>query len=69
MAENKMEHVADMFGKKLGEEFEVKWEGIDGKMYHEIYHFSKFGLIEGRYGGNAGMLAALLTGEAEIVEG
>ena len=29
MAENKMEQVAQMFGKDLGEEFKVKWEGID----------------------------------------
>ena len=69
MAENKMEQVAALFGKKLGEEFKVKWEGTDGEMYHAIYHFSNLGIIKGRNDSNRGMLTALLTGQAEIVEG
>lgn len=68
MAENKMEQVAAMFGKDLGEEFKVKWEGIDGKIYHALYHFSNLGIIKGQNDSDVCMLNILLTGKAEIEE-
>lgn len=68
MAENKMEQVAQMFGKKLGEHFRVKNEPYNDYVFTE----------EGLYVVNTSnvwvptqeprTLHDLLTGEAEIVE-
>ena len=65
--QNKMEQVAAMFGKELGEEFTVVYEAIDGKKYFSKCHFEKMGFI--RNGDSAGMLLyMMLRGEVEIVE-
>ena len=42
--------------------------GIDGKIYHALYHFSNLGIIKGQNDSDACMLNILLTGRAEIVE-
>jgi len=64
MAENKMEAVAKLFGKKLGEEFEMVWRDIvfvakiteDGlEADCPCRHWDSF-------------LVGLLTGEAVIVD-
>ena len=68
MAENKIEEVAAMFGKKLGESFKVKSKGITVSAY-----FSDGGLWlcpdDGFRNLNHPWLISLLTGNAEIVEG
>jgi hypothetical protein len=68
MAENKMEEVATMFGKKLGEEFIVQLENG----MKRVAYFSDKGLhICGtrRFVVSDTALKELLTGRAEIVEG
>jgi hypothetical protein len=67
MAENKMEQVAAMFGKKLGERFTI---AIRGARYGAI--FTQAGLdLAGAENPfldlDVYFLEALLTGEAEIV--
>lgn len=67
MAENHMEQVAKMFGKKLNEPFVARFMREDS-----IYEFSKDGINEIYKGikyGDPYVLEALLTGEVEIVEG
>ena len=64
---NKMEQIAAMFGKKLGEEFTVKYQTPKHK-YVIQYHvsFEEKGLIV--YGQNKDtILRQLLTGQAMIV--
>ena len=64
---NKMEQIAEMFGKKLGEEFTVKYQTPKHK-YVIQYHvsFEEKGLIV--YGQNKDtILRQLLTGQAMIV--
>lgn len=68
IGENKMEQVAAMFGKKIGEDFIVHWEAVDGRDRYSKYHFSKLGIIKGKNQSSAGMLTALLVGDAEIVK-
>jgi hypothetical protein len=64
MAENKMEQVAAMFGKKLGEEFEILYKDENYTAY-----FRKEGMrVRGLFcltWDNA--LVALLTGKAVIL--
>ena len=68
MAKNKMEQVAAMFGKKLGEEFmarlkvgfEINCKFTNEGLKQEIFD-------DGWYD-NDSFLRRLLTGEAEIVE-
>lgn len=67
MAENKMEQVAALFGKKLDENFKaVIWDSI------MECRFTNGGLEikldNGLYRNNGNWLSCLLTGEAEIVE-
>lgn len=70
MIENKMEQVAALFGKKLGEEFVVK--STVRNFYHVTVAFTSNGLF--LRGENAtvvnrlDVLDDLLTGEAEIVD-
>lgn len=67
MAENKMEEVAAMFGKELGEEFTIL---LANKM-RRVAYFSEKGLyISGtwHFVVSATALKELLVGEAEIVE-
>ena len=71
MAENKMEAVAKLFGKKLGERFKIKYGDIN-KTFTDEYVFTPNGL-RFRRGKNLifphnCILEDLLTGEAEIVE-
>lgn len=65
MAENKMEAVAQLFGKKLGEEFKIIYKGEN-----YIAYFRNEGLrVRGLFcltWDNA--LVALLTGRAVIVD-
>ena len=68
MAENKMEQVAAMFGKKLDEEFMARLKAdfeINSK-------FTKEGLkqeiVDGDWYDNDNFLRRLLTGEAVIVD-
>lgn len=71
MAENKMEQVAALFGKKLGERFDVVICGdrftvyfTDMGMKHEadVKELNWYSL-------NLHLLEGMLTGRAEIVEG
>jgi len=72
MAENKMEQVAVMFGKKLGEEFKIKWEYLGINIYD--CRFEENGLFthyEEEYDDvyeDNDLLKMLLTGEAVIVD-
>lgn len=65
MAENKMEKIAKLFGKKLGEEFAIRY-----KDENYIAYFRNEGLrVRGLFcltWDNA--LVALLTGQAVIVD-
>jgi hypothetical protein len=68
MAENKMEQVAKMFGKKLGEIFEVQRVTEQGQPISKVY-INKDGLRElsalGRY--NDELLVSLISGEAKVI--
>lgn len=67
MTENKMEQVAALFGKKLGEEFRVKSCHPEGNC---VGCFSKYG-FEGQHQTatvNVAVLLLLLTGKAMIVD-
>ena len=67
MNENKMEAVAALFGKKLGEEFHVKSCHPEGNC---VGCFSKYG-FEGHNQtatANVAVLLLLLTGQAVIVD-
>ena len=75
MAENKMEQVAQMFGKKLGEEFVMKWGNEWGDVEY-LCEFTARGLrcypsvkndIKFNFSNND-WLFLLLTGEAVIVD-
>ncbi len=72
MAENKMEQVAKMFGKKLGEEFIIKRSfGFDFEGHFSEKGFEYWGEdINGKcwYSDNGGLILDLLTGRAEIAE-
>lgn len=61
---NKMEQVAALFGKKLNEEFTVKYQYYDG-LYK--VRFTKHGLEMSKRGYFA--IETLLTGETVIVDG
>jgi DNA polymerase I-like protein with 3'-5' exonuclease and polymerase domains len=67
--ENKMQQVAAMFGKKLGERFQVK---IDNQIYDcsfEEYGLNSYGAYENPYlSFDAFILQELLTGTAVIVD-
>ena len=73
MAENKMEAVAQLFGKKLGEEFNVEWKSC---RYYQtekrhICKFSERGLeVKGQLGFYIydRALKKLLTGKAVIID-
>ena len=68
MLENKMRQVAEMFGKKLGEEFSVKYQVSKYKWVIQ-YHlsFTENGLmVYGKY--KDIILRQLLTGKAVIVD-
>lgn len=72
MAENKMAQVAELFGKKLGERFKIRYGDINKTLTDE-YIFTPNGLRFKR-GKNLiiphnCILEDLLTGEAEIVKG
>ena len=70
MAENKMANVAAMFGKKLGEKFEVK--SAIRNSYSATVVFTPSGLFISNAGGlvinRMTILEDLLTGEAVIVD-
>jgi hypothetical protein len=68
MAENKMEAVAALFGKKLGEEFRVVHEGVDGRKYFLRCYFGKMGLMRNGTESSGGLLHMMLRGEAVIVD-
>lgn len=72
MAENKMAQVAQMFGKKLGEEFvmrlgkdmyRARFDRERGFIYQDIPTYQK------NWSTNSAFLRLLLTGQAEIAEG
>jgi hypothetical protein len=68
MAENKMAEVAKLFGKKLGEHF-----CVDCCNTRFLLKFTSDGLLVfddswGHWNGEDGMLEALLTGQAVIVD-
>lgn len=71
MAENKMEQVAALFGKKLGEEFtmslrkdkyKAKFDNERGLIFHENPPYKPV------WSTNSAFLRLLLTGEAVIVD-
>lgn len=66
MAENKMEQVAALFGKKIGEEFNAKKKGAE--VGNQVM-FSSIGVVYVDVPGDKQnwLLAGLLTGEYEIV--
>jgi len=68
MAENKMAQVAEMFGKRIGEEFRLK--AVFG---NKLVRFCEKGVeyysvVMCRWKPSERILIMLLTGEAEIVE-
>ncbi len=63
MAENKMEAVAQLFGKKLGEEFAVKNQRC---IYYHLKFTDEWLVFLGTNKDN--ILRQLLTGEAVIVD-
>lgn len=70
MAENKIEQVAAMFGKKLGEEFRVDEKNCRKNMICKItekglffYHTTYEAWWQ-----DSGLLSDLITGEAVIVD-
>lgn len=69
MTENRMEAVAKLFGKQLGERFSVK---IDNQRYScsfEEYGLNSYGAYENPYLSFDGfILQELLTGTAVIVD-
>lgn len=69
MADNKMEQVAQMFGKKLDEEF---WARIVRNKFEIKCRFTESGfqqtVVDGLWHDNNAFLSLLLTGLAEIVE-
>ena len=69
MAENKMEQIARMYDKRLGERFTVK---VDNRLYDcsfEEYGFNSYGAYENPYlSFDAFILQELLTGTAVIVD-
>ena len=71
MAENKMEQVAAMFGKKLGERFTIRH--IDDNFKCDViftdYGFSVYGLDDRYVDTSVYYLEGLLAGFYEIVEG
>jgi hypothetical protein len=67
MAENKMEQVAQMFGKKLGEEFSVEF--VCNRNLARCCYFKADGLFCEDRGPCETMLNNLLTGKAVIVGG
>lgn len=67
MAENKMEQVAAMFGKKLNEEFDVRYFGSISKARFTEYGFEEHFTTPGWWL-NGELLHLLLTGQAVIVE-
>jgi len=68
MAENKMAEVARLFGKKLGEEFTVKYEDkVKTWKFDErglLYHNAK----ENEWRKNYGYLDFLIRGKAVIID-
>ena len=65
MAENKMEQVAALFGKKLGEEFKLRYKG---KIYRAYFHKSGLRVRALYHAFHDSVLIELLTGEAVIVD-
>jgi hypothetical protein len=67
--QNKMEAVAKLFGRNLGEEF---WARIVGKKFEIKCRFAASGfqqtVVAGLWHDNDAFLSLLLTGRAEIVE-
>jgi hypothetical protein len=72
MAENKMEQVAAMFGKKLDEEFKIKYG--DGLAFEAAVKFTKKNFrvkhlpLQDYWSWDNELLADLLTGKAVIVD-
>ena len=71
MAENKMEAVAQLFGKKLDEEFDVKFKCWNGKSGEIRAKFTPLGMKVKRIHNawelrNNDYLVELLTGKAVI---
>lgn len=66
---NKMEQVAALFGKKLGEEF---WARIVGNKFEIKCKFTANGfkqtVVDGVWHDNDAFFSLLLIGKAEIVE-
>ena len=73
MAENKMDQVAAMFGKRFGEEFTIKRSfGFDFEGHFSERGFEFWGKDatnnEGWYSDDGRLILELLTGEAVIVD-
>ena len=66
---NKMKQVAEMFGKKLGEEF---WARIVGNKFEIKCRFTESGfqqtVVDGQWHDNDAFLGLLLNDKAEIVD-
>ena len=71
MAENKMEQVAAMFGKKIGEEFKIKFVSLPWNRIHTV-KFTRAGLeclnTYNEWEPVSCCIPSLLIGTAEIVE-
>lgn len=68
MAENKMEAVAQLFGKKLGERFTVKYDNDLFDCKFAEYGFDTYGAYDNPYlNFDAFILQDLLVGRAVIV--
>jgi hypothetical protein len=73
MAENKMAEVAKLFGKKLGEEFKIKYG--DGLAFEAAVKFTKNNFrvkhfpLQNYWSWDNELLADLLTGQVVIIDG
>lgn len=66
--QNKMEAVAQLFGKKMNEEFTaVIYDAVMSCMF--THNGLKIKMSDGWHTTNGGWLSCLLTGEAKIMEG
>lgn len=68
MAENKMGQVAQMFGKKLGEEFNVEWKGKKVMVMFDVDYLCIMNFGYGWHTVQDEILRKLITGKAVIID-
>lgn len=68
MAENKMAEVAHLFGKKLWKEFKIIHMSVTNSVMFTIDGLEMYNGLSKKWIISSGLLEALLTGEAVIVD-